>query len=183
MDRKSYLLNIATLAQLYGFTPIPVRDKTPRFKNWQDVRVDPNDPGKTIRRINHLYDAGLVNNIAIVTGEASNVMVVDVDVPALNWWNELLRINPPLPETFLVLTPSGGYHYYFRYIPGLTNMNKILGQALDFRSTRGMIIFPGSQGTNGEYYKVAGGYENNQPIIADIPNWLLQLLQYNNSLK
>ncbi len=131
----------------------------------------------------NLYDAGLVNNIGIVTGEASNIVVVDVDTPALDWWQELVRINGGLPETFTVKTPSGGYHYYFRYIPGLNNMNKILGQNIDFRTSGGYVVFFGSIGNNGQYYEVAGGYQNNQPIIADIPSWLLQLLQHNQTLR
>lgn len=184
MDRKNYLLQIAALAQSYGFTPIGIKGKIPTFKNWQKVRIDPKDPEKTIRRIDHLFDAGLVNNIAIVTGEASNVMVVDVDIPSLDWWNELVNINNGLPETFTVQTPSGGYHYYFRYIPGLNNINKILGQALDFRTNNGIVLFPGSINHNtGEMYKVAGGYQNNQLIIAEMPAWLLQLLQYNQTLR
>lgn len=128
-------------------------------------------------KIISLYNAGLVNNISIVTGQASNVVVVDIDVPALSWWTELLRVNPPIPETFIVKTPSGGYHYYFRYIPGLNNMNQILGQSIDFRTDGGQAIFPGSTG-----YAVAAGYQDGRPIIAEMPSWLLQLLQYNQNI-
>ena len=70
-DRKNYLLQIAQLAQSYGFTPIGISGKVPRFKSWQNVRFDPKDPQKNIRRIDHLIDAGIANNISIVTGEAS----------------------------------------------------------------------------------------------------------------
>jgi hypothetical protein len=58
-------------------------------------------------------------------------------------------------------------------------MNKILGQSIDFRSDGGIVLFPGS---TGEYYKVAGGYLNNIPVISEMPNWLYQLLQYNQNI-
>jgi hypothetical protein len=184
-DRKNYLLQIAQLAQSYGFVPIGVNGKIPRFRNWQNVRYDPDDPQKNIRRISHLYDSNLVNNIAILTGEPSGIVVIDVDVPSLPWWNELVRINGGLPETFTVMTPSGGFHYYFKYTPQvnqLGNMNKIIGQSIDYRTNGGIIIFPGST-SNDRFYTITSGYHNAKPLIAEMPNWLLNLLKYNQTLR
>ena len=114
-------------------------------------------------------------------------MVVDVDIPSLEWWNQLVQINGGLPETFTVQTPSGGYHYYFRYTPivaVLGNMNGILGQSIDYRTTGGMAIFPSSiDYATGKMYQVVAGYYNNQPIIAQMPDWLLDLLKYNQQLR
>ena len=187
MDRKNYLLQIAALAQSYGFVPLGIKDKIPRFKNWQNVRIDPNDPEKTIRRIAHLYSSGLVNNIAILTGSPSGLVVIDVDVPALTWWTELLRINGGLPETFMVQTPSGGLHYYFKYddrTAQFRNMNKILNQNIDFRTNGGIIVFPGSMDhSTGVSYLVLGGYHNARPTISEMPNWLVELLKYNQQLR
>lgn len=183
MDRKSYLLQIARLAQSYGFVPIPIYDKIPRFKNWQQVRYDPKDPEKNIRRISHLYRAGLVNNIGILTGASSGVVVVDIEQSALPWWNELVRINGGLPETFTVQTGSGGLHIYFRYndnLSGFGNMNKILGQDIDYRTNGGYVVFPGSiNQKTGQAYLVQSGYINGQPIIAEMPSWLIELLKLN----
>ena len=179
MDRKEYLMNMARLAQSYGFVPIGIKDKYPRFKNWPNVRIDPADPEKTIRRIGHLYDQGLVNNLSILTGEASGVVVLDIDVPALPWWSELLKLNPELPLTFTVQTPSGGLHYYFKYNESTKkfhNMNSILGQRIDYRTDGGLAVFPGSYN-----YVVTNGYVNNGPIIAPMPFWLTELLRINNS--
>jgi hypothetical protein len=178
------LMQIAQLAQSYGFVPIGVYGKIPRFKGWPNVRFDPNDPGKNIRRIGHLYDAKLVNNVAILTGAPSGVVVVDVDAPSLAWWNELVRINGGLPPTFTVQTGSGGRHYYFRYDAQngmLGNMNKIFGQDIDYRTNGGIVLFPGSQNQDtGQAYLVESGYLEGKPLIAPMPSWLLSFLYANS---
>ena len=114
MERREYLVNIAREAVSYGFTPIPVIGKIPRFYNWQNVRIDPNDPEKVVRRVRDFKTKDPNVNIAIVTGEASGVVVIDVETPGIPWWDELVRINGGIPETFTVRTGTGGRHIYFR---------------------------------------------------------------------
>lgn len=178
--RKDYLVQMARLAQAYGFVPIPIKDKIPQFKNWQNVRYDPADPDKNIRRIQHLYDAGLANNIGILTGEPSGVVVVDVEKSALKWWKQLIQLNgdqPVFRETFTVQTGNGGIHVYFKYEPrtsSLTNRNKISGQGIDFRTNGGQAIFPGSITTH--EYQVLSGYTPQGPIIGIMPDWLINFL-------
>lgn len=58
-DRREYLSQIARLTQSWGYVPIGVMTKHPRFKNWQNVRYNPE---KNICRLTHLYDAGLVDS-------------------------------------------------------------------------------------------------------------------------
>lgn len=154
-------------------------NKIPRFRGWQNVRFDPNDPEKNIKRISYLYDANLVNNIGILTGEPSGVVVMDIEKEGLPWWNELVKLNGGLPETFTVQTASGGLHYYFKYTPEISqfgNMNKILNQDIDYWTNGGQAIFPGSIGANGQPYLVKSRYIEGKPVIAEIPNWLIKLL-------
>lgn len=185
--RGRYLINIGRIAQGYGFVPIPVFGKIPRFRNWPNVRVDPNDPEKTLRRIGHLYTAKTGNNVGIVTGEASGVVVVDVETSDIPWWDELVRKNGGLPETFTVETGTGGRHIYFKYEPPidrLGNLNKILGQNIDFRTNGGVIVFPGSiDPRTGGMYKVLSGYENDRPVIASMPMWLFNMLLFDQKQK
>ena len=186
MTRRDELVFYAQLAQSYGFVPIPIKGKIPRFKEWQNVRFNPQDPDKNIRRIGHLYSAGLADNIGIVTGEASGVVVLDIDEGAIDWWKELIALNP-LPETFTVQTGKGGLHVYFKYEPRVShfgNMNKILGQAIDFRTNGGQAIFPGSiHSETGQYYLVVSGYEQDRPIIALMPDWMIELLEMDRQQK
>lgn len=187
MDRKTYLMDIGRMAQNFGFVPIPIFGKIPRFRNWPDVRVDPSDPEKTIRRIGHLYSAKLANNVGVLTGEASGIVVVDIETSDLPWWEELVKANEGLPETFTVQTGTGGLHVYFKYAPpvnSLRNSNKILGQNIDFRTTGGAIVFPGSiDARTNQMYLVKSGYVDDKPVIAKMPDWLFQLLQYDQQQK
>jgi len=151
------------------------------------VRIDPKDPEKTVRRIGHLYDANLANNVSILTGEPSGVVAVDVETSALPWWDELVRINGGLPETFTVQTGTGGLHVYFKYTPSVAhfgNMNKILKQDIDYRTNGGLVVFPGSlDHRTGQMYLVKSGYINGRPVIAEMPNWLIQVLERDRQLK
>jgi hypothetical protein len=51
------------------------------------------------------------NALAIVTGTLSDLIVVDVDLPAMNTWAVLLASHC-LPPTVAVKSPSGGEHWY-----------------------------------------------------------------------
>jgi len=187
LNRKEELLTYARLAQSYGFVPIPIKGKIPRFKNWQNIRFNPADPDKNIRRIDHLYNAKMADNLGIVTGEASGVVVLDVDYQSVPWFQELVRLNGGLPETFTVLTGNNGLHVYFQWEPRvahLGNLNKILGQNIDFRTTGGQAIFPGSIGERtGQMYAVMSGYTERGPMIAEMPDWLLGLLDLDTQQK
>lgn len=98
-------------------------------------------------------------------------------------------ILSPVPETFTVKTGTGGYHFYFRYNPSygqnLRNNNKVAKQPLDFRTDRGMIVFPGSiSSKTGNMYEVMAGYRSTGgyeagPVLAEMPTWLYNLLLYN----
>ena len=173
-SRGDYLYNMAIAAINYGFTPIPVRGKAPVVRNWPQIRNDPSDLEKNARRVRNLVNAGTANNIGVVTGEASGIIVFDIDDP--KYWQQLVELNGGIDETFTVLTGTGGKHVYFRYRPDLANLknrNRILGQKIDFRTNGGVIVFPGSINlTTNQVYKVESGYTNNIPKIAELPIWL-----------
>lgn len=80
-------------------------------------------------------------NVAIATGAASGLYVVDQDdggaeaIAALH-----------LPRTRTIRTPSGGAHYYFRLPAGvdLGNTCRALGPGVDTRGTGGYVLAPPS---------------------------------------
>ena len=173
-SRAKYLLEIAVIAVSYGFVPFPVRgevivqDKVPQWNN--------------------------ANNIAIFCGEASNVVVFDIGSvksptsksTGVKYWNQLITLNNkgnPLelfPETFIVRTPSNGFHVYFQYderMPSLSNSNEVLGQKIDFITNGGSVLFPGSKNfATGKEYAVLSGFKNNKPMIARMPSWLYDFI-------
>lgn len=190
MLSKEYLVQLAYNLHQYGWVPISMKNKTPVGKNWQNLRNDPVKDAADIsqgryptrvRQIEHLYDAGLVNNVGILTGEASGIVVIDIEKQGIEQWNELVKLNHnDLPRTFTVQSGEGGHHLYFKYHPYMSkipNRNRILDYPIDFRTNGGVIVAPGSYSYSANnYYQIIDGYDNNQPILAELPAWFLGLL-------
>lgn len=114
-------------------------------------------------------------NVAVVTGPASGLLVIDVDgddgAEALRG---LEREHGPLPRTTSVVTPRGGAHYYLRYPTGrgeIRNSAGLLGPGLDVRGAGGYVLMPPSQGANGRRYE-----PDERAPLAEPPGWLLQRL-------
>lgn len=88
-------------------------------------------------------------NVALPTGEASGFLVLDIDTrhDGLETLARLQSAYEELPPTRMVRTPSGGFHYYFKWQPGLTNSNKglkVYGPGLDVRGEGGYVVLPPS---------------------------------------
>lgn len=114
-------------------------------------------------------------NISVLTGARPGYFVIDVDGPQGNEsMRDLLTKNGSLPETYMVKTPSGGWHLYFRqpydvHIP--TNKSR-LAPGIDLRGDGGQVIGPGSRartksGELGTYDVVK------HAKVAEAPQWLL----------
>jgi Bifunctional DNA primase/polymerase, N-terminal/Primase C terminal 1 (PriCT-1) len=131
-------------------------DKSPyTSRGFKDATTD---PGK----VNAFWNRYRGAKIGMPTGKRSGVFVVDVDrLEALE------ELPGELPETRTVRTLSGGVHYYFNHIDGLTNRRGALPDGIDIRGNGGYIILPPSDG-----YSV----ESRAPI-ADAPDWLLEALR------
>lgn len=119
-------------------------------------------------------------NIGLPTGAVSGVIVLDVDLDREKGKNgtlvlsELERAHGALPKTFVVATPRGGRHYYFRH-PGrdrrISCSTDKLGMGLDIRGDGGYVIVPPSRTLRGVYrVEVADA-------VADMPEWLLLRLE------
>jgi len=182
--RRKQLQDYATIAVSWGFVPIPAKGKRPSGKGWEKRRNDPDDPMKRVRGVLHLFDANRADNVSIVTGEASGVVVMDVDKGAIDYWNELVRLNnqgQPL-NTFQVQTGNEGLHVYFKYtdtVKSLPNMNRILNLPMEYRTNGGAVVFVGSIHPNTKKtYLVKSGYNSttNTVTIMDPPDWLVFLL-------
>lgn len=95
----------------------------------------------------------------------SGLIVIDLDMKhgknGIETWRTLCAQHGPAPDTFTVVTPSGGLHLYFRG-QGKTTV-EVLGKGVDVRSRGGLVV----------YYPVP---LHNPPLpIADAPAWLLSL--------
>lgn len=95
------------------------------------------------------------HNVAIECGKASNVIVIDVDIKEnmKNWKKIIIDGGYNTIEEFnnkhngpIVLTPSGGYHYYFRWNEeDYEHYNKPLEYTeIDFQIDGKYAVYPGS---------------------------------------
>lgn len=95
-------------------------------------------------------------NVAVATGEASGLVVVDIDPKngGEATFGELAGRVPALLETLTVRTGSGGGHLYFAY-PGFEVRNSVgsVGQGIDVRGTGGYVVAPPSRHASGGTYE------------------------------
>ena len=89
---------------------------------------------------------------AILTGEPSGIVVIDVDTKGIDFFNAdiLPLLQKKKKKRIIVETPSGGFHYYFQYnaktclnLKSRSNIFKP-NSGIDFRGNSGCIIGPGS---------------------------------------
>jgi Bifunctional DNA primase/polymerase, N-terminal len=97
-------------------------------------------------------------NIAIITGTVSGIVVIDADSPeALRWCTKNLPYTPWQTQT------SHGFHLYYRH-PGLEVRNKARIEtrdgrlAIDCRGDGGYVIAPSSVHASGARYAEAGDW-------------------------
>lgn len=150
--------------------PVSLTEKRPLIKGWPTLdRV-------TSTQIESWWNSGYKeSNIGVVTGIQSNLVVIDIDVKSgKNGVESLHRLMEQNGcnnlATLTARTPSGGYHYYFKYPDGaeISNSVESLGSGIDVRANGGCIIVaPSSYGSR--------RYEWVDPKVAvqELPEWLL----------
>jgi hypothetical protein len=137
-------------------------------------------------------------NVGVLTGEQSNIIVVDIDnkPPAVKYdnqapfyrettglqdWMELCSQNGGEPNTLVAISPSGGYHYYFTYDAAFAaelpttatcamSVNGLLS-AIDTRGDGGFIMTPPSA-TSAGMYSWRGSSKIKDTPIAEVPEWI-----------
>ena len=117
-------------------------------------------------------------NVGIVTGPKSGFFVVECDtleghnVDGIASLAKIVARHGALPETLMVVSPSGSLHHYFKYPDevGITNSASKIAPGIDVRGNGGMVVAPPSVRPDG------GSYEwKNDTVIADAPDWLITL--------
>lgn len=104
------------------------------------------------------------NNYGIITGKLNNITVVDFDAYKLDWltldqhpiYKVFNGVDGEDFNTFTVKTPSGGYHFYFKYEPEIKQTQSEI--EVDIRSDGGFITAPNSS-INGKKYKIIKNIE------------------------
>jgi hypothetical protein len=149
-----------------GFHPLPIAagEKRP-LVDWKEYqRRQP-----TEKEVEDWFKKWPDANVAIVTGSASGVDVIDFDTTDADW-------PPPfaaLPTYCVVETPRGGHHYYVKHIEGVANSAGRLAHGVDVRGEGGYILVPPSS-KGGRVYKIIhGGFDD----IGEAEHWLKAALK------
>jgi hypothetical protein len=148
--------------------PCAPRGKTPICPHGcLDATTDP-------KKIDDWWQLQPNANVAIATGQNSNVWVLDIDGMAGELTlKELEAKHGALPSTVEVITGSGGRHLYFAWHDGIRNSAKQLGAGLDVRGQGGYVIAPPSIHPSGRQYHWSVDTAQ-KPVAA--PAWLLDIV-------
>lgn len=111
-----------------GWVVMPIRknSKIPVIKNWSKITSNE-------ETLDKFKDD---SNIGIIMGKASGIICIDVDVKNQNGIETLETLEAKygeLSETVMSETPSGGIHYYFKYVEGIRN-RKNVGPGIDIQA-------------------------------------------------
>jgi putative DNA primase/helicase len=144
--------------------------KHPRIKFWQKLAC------ADVRVIRAWWRQWPLANIGILTGAASGIYVVDVDLKRggdVSLMELCERHGIEWPDTLTVLTGSGGFHYYFLFPEGLDlrNTSGKLGRGIDTRGNGGYVVAPPSLHASGNRYVWVNDLET-----APLPEALIKLL-------
>jgi predicted P-loop ATPase len=118
----------------------------------------------------------------VPTGSRNGFFVVDVDVKeaaegrpgedGLTTLEGLAKAaGGEIPDTTVVATPTGGFHFYFSLPPDTVIRNSVrkLGPGIDVRGEGGFVVGPGSPHRNGGAYATVS-----EADVAAAPEWLLE---------
>jgi replicative DNA helicase len=150
--------------------PIPQGKKYPRFNEWQNLATVDDD------LITTWWERWPDDGVGIACGAASGIFVIDVDVAdgkvGERTLAELEAQYGELPETYTVRTPTGGWHFYFRYDPTRPLGNGKLGADIDTRGEGGQVLAPPTiHPVTGTPYAVTSDLP-----LADLPEWCYAIL-------
>lgn len=150
--------------------PIANNSKIPIIKNWS--KIDSNE--KTLDKFSD------DSNIGVIMGKKSGIVCIDVDVRKQNGFKTLEELEEKLgklPGTVTSKTPSGGLHYYFKYVEGIRNRKKV-GEGIDIQADGTQTVEAPSviDGVSYEWIYDPFDYE-----VAELPqSWKDYLCEENN---
>ena len=97
-----------------------------------------------------------LSNVGIVTGEISNLTVLDIDTSegklGAQSWQQLIA-DKGEPLTLMARTGSGGMHVLFLYNSALRTGTNVLGKGIDCRNDGGYIVASPSRHRSGRTYE------------------------------
>jgi hypothetical protein len=156
-----------------GWAIVPAGERAKRpIVRWQKFQHEM--PAE--EQVRRWFERWPAANLAVVTGEISGVVVVDID-PKHGGESSLEAMQARhghLPKTVEAVTGGGGRHIYFAH-PGREVRNRVgLAPGIDLRGDGGCIIVPPSVHPSGEPYRWKPGQGPGEIELAPLPVWLEQ---------
>ena len=156
------------------FPCIP-KDKLPLIKAWQ------NEASTDSEKIAAWWAQWPNANVGVCGGAASGVVFIDIDVKPGQGGEESLADleakHGKLPDTVVVLTPSGGRHYYFKHPGGhVKSQNKVF-PGIDCKADGGYVMGVGSVYHDGRVYTYELSSVLGEVEMAPVPSWWLEIVR------
>lgn len=164
-EERRYLLDQASEAMKRGWKLVALMGKKPLGNDW------PNRPITSDKLLLKHIAAG--RNLGLLTGTASGVLVLDVDL------HKGAQVPDNIPIGPAVLTGGGGLHLYFRMPPNviLRNAVRLPYAGIDVRASGGQVVYPGSiHPDSGEMYDWLPGRSPSEVALPDLPPEVLMHL-------
>lgn len=162
-------------ARGWSVVPIRPRDKRPLMP-WREFQRRRADKTEIFRWFERWPDA----NIGVVTGQVSNLVVIDID-PRHGGEDNLHSLEErhgPLPRTLTVQTGGDGRHLYFAApadpVPLRSRVALVGG--IDVRAEGGLVVAPPSIHPSGRAYAWIDDEEAPQDPSA-LPRWMVSLIR------
>jgi hypothetical protein len=158
------------LSRQWSVLPLRPREKRPLIQ-WEPLQ----SARPSAADIDMWFERWPDANIGIVTGEISNLVVLDID-PNHGGDASLDRLErrfAPLPETIEATTGGGGRHLYFTHPGGLIRNRAGIAQGIDLRSDGGYVVAPPSIHPSGGCYAWTPGRSPHDTAPAPLPRWLI----------
>lgn len=116
-------------------------------------------------------------NVGVVTGEVSNLVVLDVDPQhgGSESLRELEQTHGTLPPTIEAVTGGGGRHLYYAFPLHPLRNRAGLAPGIDLRAEGGMVVVPPSMHPSGRAYQWVADHGPGERAPASMPPWLLRL--------
>lgn len=147
--------------------PLKPREKTPLVeRGFHDATTSPDAIGEWWARWPEA-------NIGIATGEASGIIVVDVDGPE---GQAAIAVYGEMPRTPVAKTGKGWHIVFARGDNAIRNSASKLGEKIDVRGDGGYIVAPPSLHPSGHRYEWARGRDPHELALAPIPDAILERL-------
>ena len=147
--------------------PLLPKSKMPALSGWKD-KATTNE-----NQIKHWWAEQPRYNPGILLTRENNILVVDVDAKngGLQTYEYLLR-RLLFPPTMTVVTPSGGFHLYYKFPHTRVQFKSYIGFApgIDILMDRNVVV-PPAELLDGEYK----WDDERDPVSA--PGWLVDMLE------